>query len=164
MPFSSINIVPGAPPPLGLENIAREGVQPDLATPASVSYTLTIQQEIAPQTTVSVAYIGGRGYHELLSIDANVPVPSICPTGCPAGYPAGAYYYPANAPLANPNLANTTHWFSWGVSNYNGFQLDVVHHLSHGFQLRGGYTFSKSLDEGSSFMPTPSPEPPMPSQ
>ena len=149
VPLSSINIVPGAAPPSG-SKISPAGVQPDLGTPASVSYTFTVQQEVAPQTIVSAGYIGGRGYHELLSIDANTPVPDICPTNCPAGYPAGAYYYPPNAPLANPALANTTHWFSWGVSNYNGLQLDIVHRLSHGLQVRGAYTYSKSLDEGSS--------------
>jgi hypothetical protein len=149
VPLSSIGVVPGAAPPSG-SKISPAGVQPDLATPASVSYTLTIQQEIAPETTLSVGYIGGRGYHELLSIDANVPAPAICPVACPAGYPEGAYYFPPDAPLANPNLANTTHWFSWGVSSYNAMQVDLLHRFSHGFELRGAYTFSKSLDEGSS--------------
>ncbi len=126
-------------------------MQPDLATPASVNYSLTIQHAITPSTTVSVAYIGSHGYHELLSIDANIPVPTYCPnSACPAGYPAGAVYFPTNAPLANPNLANTTHWFSWGSSYYNGLQGDVARRFKNGLQFRGAYTFSKSLDEGSS--------------
>jgi hypothetical protein len=150
VPVSSINIVPGAAPPSG-SKISPAGVQPDLATPASVTWSFTVQQEVAPATTVSVGYVGSHGYHELLSIDANTPVPTFCPASpCPAGYAAGTMYFPANAPLANPNLANTTHWFSWGSSSYHGLQLDVVHRLSHGLQVRGAYTFSKSLDEGSS--------------
>ncbi len=150
VPVSSLDIVPGAAPPSG-SKVSPAGVQPDLATPASVTYSLNVQQQITPATTLSVGYVGSHGYHELLSIDANTPVPTICPAvPCPAGYPAGATYYPPNAPLANPNLANTTHWFSWGTSHYNGLQVDLVRRLDHGLQLRAAYTFSKSLDEGSS--------------
>ena len=150
IPLSSIHIVPGAAPPSG-SKISPAGVQPDLATPAVVSYSLTIQQELAPTTVLSLGYVGSHGYHELLSIDANVPIPTICPASpCPAGYPTGAIYFAPNAPLANPNLANTTHWFSWGRSNYNGLHVDLTQRLNHGLQLRAAYTFSKSLDEGSS--------------
>jgi hypothetical protein len=150
IPVSAAYLTPGEAPPSG-SKISPAGVQPDLATPASVNYSLTIQQAITPSTTVSVAYIGSHGYHELLSIDANIPVPTYCPNSpCPAGYLAGAVYFPANAPLANPNLANTTHWFSWGSSYYNGLQADVARRFKNGLQFRGAYTFSKSLDEGSS--------------
>jgi hypothetical protein len=110
-----------------------------------------VQRELSPSTTFTVGYVGSHGYHELLSIDANVPVPTTCPNSpCPAGYPAGATYYAPNSPLANPNLANTTHWFSWGTGNYNGLQVDLLRRFAHGLQFRGAYTFSKSLDEGSS--------------
>ena len=150
IPVSSVNIVPGAPPPSG-SKISPAGVQPDLATPANANYSLTIQHAITPSTTVSVGYVGSHGYHEILSVDANLPAPTYCPDSpCPAGYPTGALYYAPNAPLQNPNLANTTHWFSWGSSNYNGLQLDVVRRLSRNLQFRAAYTFSKSLDEGSS--------------
>jgi hypothetical protein len=37
------------------------------------------------------------------------------------------------------------------VSNYNGLEVDVRHQLSHGFQLRGVYTWSKNLDDGSAW-------------
>ena len=150
IPVSAAYLTPGAAPPSG-SKISPAGVQPNLATPANVDYTLTIQQAITPSTTVSVGYVGSHGYHELLSIDANIPVPAICPNSpCPAGYPAGLVYFAPNAPLANPALANTTHWFSWGSSYYNGLQVDVARRFTHGLQFRGAYTFSKSLDEGSS--------------
>jgi hypothetical protein len=150
VPLSSINIAPGAPPPAG-SKISPAGVQPDLATPAAVTYSFTLEQQITSTTTASAGYVGSRGYHELLSIDANVPVPTICPASpCPAGYPSGTTYFAPNAPLANPNLANTTHWFSWGNSRYDGLQLMLNRRLSRDLQFRVAYTFSKSLDEGSS--------------
>ena len=129
--------------------ISPSGVQPDLLTPTVISYTFKVEQQIAPNTTLSLGYIGSHGYHEILSIDANVPVPTICPASpCPAGYPAGTFYNPPGAPLANPNVANSTSWFSEGVSSYNALEVDVNHHFSHGLQFRGVYTFSKALDDG----------------
>jgi hypothetical protein len=140
--------------------VIPSGVQPDLQTPTVISYNLKIEQQILPSTTLSVGYIGSHGYHELLSIDANVPSNVvICPaTPCPASYPSGAYFYYASLAtpltgtpaLANPNVANTTHWFSEGVSSYNGLEVDVNHQFSHGLQFRGVYTFSKALDDGDS--------------
>ena len=61
---------------------------------------------------------------------------------------AGTIYFPTGAPLVNPALANTTTWFSEGLSSYNALQVDLNHRFSHGFQIRGVYTFSKSLDDG----------------
>ena len=145
IPFSSI--APNAT--YAGTKIIPSGVQPDLQTPAVESYTLKIEQHAAANTVVSVGYIGSHGYHELLSADANLPAPTICPASpCPAGYPAGAYFYATNAPLQNNAVWNTTTWFSEGVSSYNGLQVDVNHHLAHGLQFRGVYTFSKTLDDG----------------
>jgi hypothetical protein len=73
----------------------------------------------------------------------------LCPAApCPAGYPSGTLYYPSGAALENNAVWNTTHWFSQGISSYNGLQVDVNRHLSKGLQFRGVYTFSKSLDDG----------------
>ena len=125
------------------------GVQPDLKTPAVESWSLKIEQQLSSNTSLGVSYIGSHGYHELLSVDANLPTPAICPASpCPAGYPAGAYYYPAGAALANNALWNTTHWFSEGISSYHGLEVDVNRRLGHGLQFRGVYTFSKTLDDG----------------
>jgi hypothetical protein len=63
----------------------------------------------------------------------------------------GAAFYPTGAPLANPDLANSTAWFSEGLSSYHALTVDVNHRFSHGFQLRGVYTYSKSLDDGSAW-------------
>ena len=109
---------------------------------------------------LSVGYIGSHGYHEILSIDANVPSNVvICPASpCPANYPAGAISTtpawlrrsPGRPRWPTPAVANTTHWFSEGVSSYNGLEVDVNHQFSHGLQFRGVYTFSKALDDGDS--------------
>ncbi|HKQ87628.1 MAG TPA: carboxypeptidase-like regulatory domain-containing protein [Candidatus Acidoferrales bacterium] len=138
--------VPGSPLPSGAK-ISPSGVSPELKTPTVEAYTFKIEREISSTTSLSVGYVGSHGYHELLSIDSNTPIPTICPTSCPAGYPAGIYYN-ASSSLANPAVTNSTTWFSYGTSLYNGLEVDVLQRLSHGVQFRGVYTFSKGLDDG----------------
>jgi len=140
--------------------VIPSGVQPNLLTPTVISYDMKVERQILPQTTLSVGYIGSHGYHEILSLDANVPSNVvICPEApCPAGYPSGAYFYYASLAtpltgtpaLANPAVSNTTTWFSEGVSSYNALQVDLNHQFSHGLQFRGVYTYSKTLDDGDS--------------
>jgi hypothetical protein len=158
VPITSItgsnSIVPGAPFPPGAK-VPPSGVQPDIKTPTVNSWTLKIEQQLSPATSLSVGYIGSHGYHEILVLDKNVPVPTICPASpCPANYPAGLVYYPSNAPLANPKVGATTTWVSEGVSSYNGLEVDLSHRLGHGLQLRGVYTFSKALDDGDALATT----------
>jgi hypothetical protein len=129
--------------------VIPSGVQPDLKTPTVESWSLKVEQELSANTSLGVSYIGSHGDHELLSADANLPTPTICPGApCPVGYPLGAYYYPAGAALANNAVWNTTHWLSQGISSYHGLEVDVNRRFGHGLQFRGVYTFSKSLDDG----------------
>jgi hypothetical protein len=129
--------------------VIPSGVQPNLQTPTVVSWSFKVEQELSPNTSLAIGYSGSHGYHELLSLDANLPPATICPASpCPAGYPDGAFYYPSGAALANSAVWNTTHWFSEGINSYNGLEVDVNHRWSHGLQFRGVYTYSKTLDDG----------------
>ena len=122
------------------DSVIPSGVQPNLLTPAVISYTLKVEQEILPNTTLSVGYIGSHGYHELLSVDYNLPT---------AAYPYPTQVITATSTgLANPALWNSTTWLSEGVSSYNALQVDVNHRFAHGLQFRGVYTFAKALDDG----------------
>jgi hypothetical protein len=145
------------------------GVQPDLQTPTLISWSLRIQQEITANTAITLGYVGSHGYHELIGIDANEPIPVICPASpCPATYPstfpagiagtavpAGTYYVPTST-RSNNSLANTWTYFSEGVSTYNALQVDIRHRFSSNFSVRGVYTWSKSLDDGDSLNATTS--------
>jgi carboxypeptidase family protein len=133
----------------GGSKVIPSGVQPNLQTPAVESWSLKVEQQLSPNTSISVGYSGSHAYHEMLSLDANLPAATICPASpCPTGYPNGAFYYPSGAALANNAVWNTTHWFSEGISSYNGLEVDVNRRLSHGLQFRGVYTYSKTLDDG----------------
>jgi len=165
---SQLPINPAGPFPATAKLIPG-GVQPDMQTPKLISYSLRIQQQLSPNTSLTVGYVGSHGYHELLGIDANEPFPVICPASpCPATYPAtfpagiagtpvpaGTYFVPTTT-KANPAIANTWTWFSEGNSSYNALQVDVNRRLSGGLTLRGVYTFSKVLDDGDSLNATTS--------
>jgi hypothetical protein len=138
---AGLQITPGSSAPAG-SKISPSGIQPDAYTPTVITWTLKLEQEIAPNTSLGLGYVGSHGYHEMLSLDANIPVPTILASG--------AIYYPTTT-LANPKLANTTTWFSEGLSSYNGLEVDVNRRFSRGFQVRGVYTFSKSLDDGTAW-------------
>jgi hypothetical protein len=148
VPVEGLRIVPGAPLPAG-SKISPSGVQPDAFTPTVLTWTLRVDQQIARRTSLGVEYVGSHGYHEMLSKNANEPFPIICPAApCPSVLAPGTIYYPAGALLANPDVANTTTWFSEGMSSYQALRLDVHRRLGQGFEVRGVYSFSKSLDDG----------------
>ncbi len=167
LPVSSLPINPTAPIP-AKALLVPGGVEPDAKMPTLISYSLRVEQELTPNTSLTLGYIGSHGYHELIGIDGNTPAPTICPASpCPTAYPAnfpaplansaiptGSFYIPAGAAKANPSLANTWTWFSKGNSNYNALQADANHRFSRDLALRGVYTWSKALDNGDSLNQT----------
>jgi hypothetical protein len=166
--FAQLPLNPAGPIP-ATAKLVPGGTQPDMKTPTLISYSLRIQQQLSPNTSLTVGYVGSHGYHEMIGIDANEPFPVICPAApCPAKYPAtfpaglaatpvpaGAYFVPTTI-RANPTLANTWSWFSEGDSSYNALQVDVNRRFSAGLTLRGVYTYSKVLDDGDSLNATTS--------
>jgi Carboxypeptidase regulatory-like domain/TonB-dependent Receptor Plug Domain len=168
--ISSLAVVnfpePVSPVPASAK-LAPGGVQPDMKPPTLISYSLRVEQELTPNTTLTVGYVGSHGYHEVIGLDANEPAPVICPTSpCPATFPAnfgaltgasvptGTYYVPAACAASNPtcnaSLVGTWTWFARGTSSYNALQADVTHRFSRGLSLRGVYTWSKALNDGDS--------------
>lgn len=166
LPVSSLPIDPSAAVPAKAK-LVPGGVQPDMQTPTLISWSVRVEHELSANTSLTVGYVGSHGYHELVGVDANEPFPVICPASpCPTSYPstfpgalanapvpAGTFYIPfvsPSTPRANPSLANTWTWFSVGDSNYNALEVDVNRRFTHGFSLRGVYTWSKALDDGDS--------------
>ena len=167
LPVSGLPIDPTAPVPANAL-IVPGGVQPNMKMPTLISWSFRVQQELSPNTSLTVGYVGSHGYHEVIGVDANQPFPTICPASpCPVTYPGtfpaplanspvppGSYYIPPKTPKANPTLANTWTWFSEGTSNYNALQVDVNHRFSHNLSFRGVYTWSRALDDGDSLNAT----------
>ena len=148
-----IPVSAGTPSPAGTK-LAPGGVDPNMRTPTVISYSLKIEQEITPNTSVSAGYVGSHGDHELISLDANIPAQVVCPAApCPGTLPPGTIFNTSTT-RANPSLANTYSWFSEGDSMYNAMTVDVRHRFSKGLTFRGAYTWSKALDDGDSLNAT----------
>jgi hypothetical protein len=89
---SKLPINPTAPIP-ATAKLVPGGVQPDMQTPTLISWSLRVEQQLSPNTSLTVGYVGSHGYHQIVGVDANEPTPVICPaTPCPAVYPT---YNPA---------------------------------------------------------------------
>ena len=147
LPVTSLPIYPNQIP--SGSKVASAGVAQDLYTPTIASWTLKVQQQLTPDTSLSVGYVGSHGYHETLSADLNQAVATICPAApCPAAYTAGTSYYRPGAPLANPALGSSWAWISQGNSSFNALEVDLRHRFAAGLDFRTAYTWSKSLDNG----------------
>lgn len=84
---SKLPIDPAAPVPAAAK-LVPGGVQPDMKTPTLLSWSLRIEREISPNTSLTAGYVGSHGYHEIIGVDANEPAPVICPASpCPAVFP-----------------------------------------------------------------------------
>lgn len=107
MAVASLPIDPRAAIPASAK-LVPGGVQPDMRTPTLISWSLRVERELSPNTSISVGYVGSHGYHELIGVDGNEPIPTICPASpCPSVYPTFDPSKPAVAfNPANPNAAS----------------------------------------------------------
>jgi hypothetical protein len=153
-PYNTVNSYSSttvANPTSGAPKISPSTVATNISTPALISYTFKIEQQLASATSLTIGYDGSHSYHQILNGDLNEPAFEILPNGS-VFYPASGTPTSPAAPIkANPAVANTTSWWSGGSGNYNALTVDLRHDLTHGLQLRANYTWSKNLDDGSAW-------------
>ncbi|HEV2103602.1 MAG TPA: TonB-dependent receptor [Candidatus Acidoferrum sp.] len=108
-------------------------------------WTLNVQHEVARNLTVTAAYVGSHGVHLPFHADE---INDFQPTLTPVGY---LWPLPGAGTRLFPNLTGQVSTTQWSTSStYHGLNLSATKRLSHGLQFQGSYTFSKSLDDGSS--------------
>jgi hypothetical protein len=140
-----------ANPTGGTALISPSTVDSAIRTPTLFSYDLKIEQQVGPATSLTVGYSGSHSYHQIMNGDLNEPAYTIAANG-QVFYPAAGTSSTPAAPIkANPAVANTTSWWAGGSGNYNALVVDLRHSFNHGLQLRGNYTWSKNLDDGSAW-------------
>lgn len=128
-------------------------VNPYYPPPQLEQYSLGVQRQISPSTTLSVAYVGSHGEHLPVSLNLNQPLP----------FGSDGFNPVLNKSPAPPmNLYRP--FTGWGaitqeqmtaLSDYNSLQVDLERHMSKGVQFGVVYTYSKSLDDASSQGNTP---------
>ncbi len=109
-------------------------------------WTLNIQREVIRNLTVTAGYVGSHGVHLPFHADE---INDIQPSLTSAGY-----LWPGPGVTGTrlfPNLGGQVSTVQWSTSStYHGLNLSAIKRLSHGVQFQGSYTFSKSIDTGSS--------------
>jgi hypothetical protein len=103
-----------------------------------------VQRELARNLTMTVGYLGSRGVHQPFHADdVNYVLPTLTPSGYLWPIPHGS------GTKMNPAVGQISALFWNGVSSYNALNVEVVKRMSHGLQIQGSYTWSKSIDLGS---------------
>jgi len=131
LPVSSLPIDPAAAVP-PTAKLMPGGVQPDLQTPTLISWSLRVERELTPNTALTVGYVGSHAYHELIGVDGNEPIPTICPASpCPAVYPtydpsqpttatnSPTVGFPIGSPLAGAPVPAGTYYIPAGAPRAN---------------------------------------------
>jgi hypothetical protein len=110
-----------------------------------MQWNLSVQHEFAPNFAATIAFVGNRGVHQPFRGD---DIDMVVPTATPgAGYlwplPVGT------GTKLNPNVGRIDILAWRNNSFFDALEFQVVKKMSHGFQVQGSYTWSKSIDEGS---------------
>jgi len=152
IPFSSVS--PSAP-----------SIQPGYdyhtsSTPYMIQYNLTVQREIASGTIASVGYVGSRGVHLFTGLDQNPPTATIDSIGVYhfAKFVPGPIVSGVQQPgkvVTNPRVNTALGLFPdvvpYTLSRYNSLQASLNRRLTRNVQAQASYTWSKCMDNGSTF-------------
>ncbi len=120
--------------------VAPRSIAPDYKDAYVQSYNFNVQQEFGNNWGVMAGYFGSKGTDLNIIVNQNQPINGAKP------YPvlsAASPIFPGKA------LSNILTEESVANSNYNALWLTVTKQLSHGLQINGSYTWSKSMDDNS---------------
>ena len=124
LPVSQLPINPHLPTP-AKALLVPGGVQPNLKMPTLISYSVRVEQELTPNTSLTIGYIGSHGYHEIVGLDANTPFPTICPAVAVSGYVPKDVPWSAGQCTCSRRLLLHSCWHAEGEPHL-GQHLDLV--------------------------------------
>lgn len=109
-----------------------------------MQWNLSIQRELAPSVTATVAYVGSRGVHQIFhSDDINKVQPTLTSAGYLWPFPVGS------GTVLNPAVGRMDN-VTWASNSfYDGLEGQITKRMSHGVQIQGSYTWGKCIDQGS---------------
>src|SRR6202140_5311895 len=118
--------------------------------PYVYNFHFGIQREILPKTVVDVKYVGTAGHKLFRAEDVNREPGTELPAGAMIVDNFGITRTGTGGRL-NPNYLKWRAWENAVNSNYNSLQGSVKHQMSHGLLFNVGYTYSHSIDNGSTW-------------
>jgi hypothetical protein len=136
--------------------------------PYGVHYNFTIQRQLSGSMVLSLGYVGTLGRHLLSLVEANPGDAAQClslrGSGVKAGTaqcgrnmedatftrPDGSLVYGTRSPFGSQNFGYSLYESNWANSTYNSLQVSLTRSAGNSTFLFG-YTWSKSMDNGSFF-------------
>ena len=124
-----------APPLVCLTYVYVLGNMPDRKTPYMFQYLFNVQRELGGSTALEVGYLGSRSYRLERMFDWNETVPSVLGT--------------VQSRKPYPEFTKVQEIGNVAEARYNSLAVKLTRRLHEGLSILGGYTFSKSTDNGS---------------
>jgi hypothetical protein len=114
--------------------ISEVVLDPHTRIPYNVQYSIGVERQLTPKSTLSVTYIGNRGIKLFRSVDVNAPLP----------LPQGGY-----SPRPNPNLGQVRDLQSDGYLKGNALEITFRGKVNRYFCGQVQYTLSKTYNNTS---------------
>src|SRR3989449_8533743 len=105
-----------------------------------MQWNLSASREIPAGLILTIGYVGSRGVHQPFRVDNfNMVLPTLTPAG---------YLFPSvsRSQKLNPSFGRVPGMLWQANSFYNALQRVITKKVSHGLQVRGAYTWGKSMD------------------
>jgi hypothetical protein len=126
---------------VGLQNFVSNpglhAIDPNVKTPYTMNYSVSVQQAITPNLSSTLSYVGNQSRHLSLYYDPNTLRGLFAP-----GVSTQQY-------LPFPDLGGIGTIHFGGVSNYNSLQGKLEKRASHGLSFLATYTWAHALDDTS---------------
>jgi hypothetical protein len=133
-----------------------DSVDKSFRSPYAENFQLTIERELPSKTIARVSYVGSVARHNQDGYEGNYTTAAghaacVADPVCSANGPNQAGKYPSHA-IGNSNqLVEIGETGSYSSSSYNSLQVSLTKAATHGFLFQLSYTYSHSLDNGSSY-------------
>ncbi|PYT29027.1 MAG: hypothetical protein DMG57_12970 [Acidobacteria bacterium] len=136
--------------------------------PYAIHYNFTIQRQLGSSMVASIGYVGTLGRHMLSIVEANPGDAGLCLSLRGSGVkahtlecnrfledqtftrPDGTLVHGTRSPFGSPNFGYSYYESNWANSDYNSLQASLERRAGNSTFLFG-YTWSKSMDNGSFF-------------
>jgi Carboxypeptidase regulatory-like domain/TonB dependent receptor len=151
----------GNPPPAGtfatpLTNLT---LAPNLPLPYSQDWDLNIQRALGADLLLEVGYVGTKGTKLPRFVEGNpaIYIPGFDSSGDPISTSSNAdqrrLYSGCTLAASSPPCTYSSTGLIEGIANssYNALEASLKKRFSHGLSFLASYTYSKSIDDASSF-------------
>lgn len=119
--------------------------------PYVYNFYLSSQHEIFPKTTLELDYVGTVGHKLFRADDVNRLPGGHLPVGSCVTDNIGRQLCGTPSGRLNGNYGTLRVWENAANSNYNALQVSLKKQTSHGFMFDFNYTWSHSIDDGSTW-------------